>query len=83
MKDKIIFIDDQETIRHLFGKRLQRLFGDLADIIPLEPKPTTEEMVKELMDMKDVCSYIIDENLTHTGSTNYQGVNLIEKNTRS
>ncbi|WP_194401087.1 hypothetical protein [Klebsiella variicola] len=79
MIDKIIFIDDQEKVRNLYSSRLQRLFGDIVEIIPLEPKATTEEMLSQLISIKNVVAYIIDENLTFTGNANYQGVGLIKK----
>lgn len=78
MNDKIIFIDDQENVRRLFGKRLQRLFGELAEVISLAPKRTLDEMVSTLINTRYVSSYIIDENLTFSGEAQYQGSNLIE-----
>lgn len=79
MKDKIVFIDDQEKVRKLYGSRLQRLFGEIVDVTAIEPKPTTADMLTELMSIKNIVAYIIDENLTYSGKTNYQGVGLIKR----
>lgn len=75
----IIFIDDQDNVRRIFGQRLKRLFTEIADVIVLEPLPTTEDMMAKLLSLENVVSYIIDENLTYSGGTNYQGVDLIRK----
>ncbi|WP_241172995.1 hypothetical protein [Serratia marcescens] len=79
MKDKIVFINDQERVRNLYGSRLQRLFGDIVDVVALEPKSTTEDMLSELISIKNIVAYIIDENLTYSGKANYQGVGLIKR----
>jgi hypothetical protein len=75
----IIFMDDQDNVRRIFGQRLKRLFTEIADVIVLEPLPTTEDMMAKLLSLENVVSYIIDENLTYSGGTNYQGVDLIRK----
>ena len=75
----VIFIDDQDDVRRVFGKRLSRLFTEVANVIVLEPLPTTEDMIAKLRSLEDVVSYVIDENLTYSGGTNYQGVDLIRK----
>ena len=77
--DNVIFIDDQDNVRKVFGQRLKRLFAELANVIVLEPLPTTEEMITKLLSLDNVVSYIIDENLTYSGGTDYQGVELIRK----
>ncbi len=79
MKDKVIFIDDQKDVRDLFGRRLRRLFKGIADVVPLEPLPTIRDMLDHLLSIQNVVSFIIDENLTYSGGTNYQGVGLIKK----
>lgn len=77
--ENVIFIDDQDNVRKVFGQRLRRLFTELANVIVLEPLPTTEEMIAKLLSLDNVVSYIIDENLTYSGGTDYQGVELIRK----
>lgn len=79
MKDVIVFIDDQKNVRDIIGKRLQRLFGDIAQITALEPSSTTDEMLQKLFLIENIVSYIVDENLMHSGGTDYQGVGLISK----
>jgi hypothetical protein len=79
MTDKIILIDDQPDVLETFGRRLNRLFQDHAEVLCLLPEPTVEEMVNNLDAIDNVVAFIIDENLQHSGFTDYQGVELVSK----
>jgi hypothetical protein len=79
MTDKVILIDDQPDVLETFGRRLNRLFTGHADVLCIAPEPTIEEMINNLNAIDNIVALIIDENLQHSGFTDYQGVELISK----
>ncbi|WP_019615120.1 hypothetical protein [Psychromonas ossibalaenae] len=77
-KLKIIYIDDEAEARDTYSGPLKRIYGKDFEMLTLEPKRTTPEMISELHNYEGIAAYIIDEKLTHTGKTLYLGTELIE-----
>lgn len=71
---KLVFIDEDEQQRELFGELLEECFTDF-EIKTLEPEKTLENMTAGLVYIKpDVV--VIDQKLKDTGVAKYFGIDL-------
>jgi len=76
---KVIFVDDQLDQRNTYTRRLNRYMKDIVETIAIAPDASLSDMITKLYSIKDVVSFIIDENLRYSGVATYQGVELIKK----
>lgn len=79
MLSNIVFIDDDETVKRTYKRKLQRIFGKQYSIECPTLKRELEDMLVELDNIQNKESYFIDENLIYGGIANFQGTELIEK----
>jgi len=79
MLSSIIFIDDDESVRRTYKRKLSRLFGKDYIIECPELVRNLEDMLLELDKIEDKVTYFIDEDLVHTGIAGFKGTELIEK----
>lgn len=78
MSGTIVFIDDEEDSRFLYGAALHSIYGDEYPIEAIEPSTSISEMVETLHAFPDIVSIIIDEKLQVMGDANYRGSELVE-----
>jgi CheY-like chemotaxis protein len=79
MLGHILFIDDDETVRRTYERKLARIFGSDYLIECPELEQTMPEMLAKLAAIKDKVTYFIDEDLVHAGIAGFKGTELIEK----
>ncbi|MPY23135.1 hypothetical protein [Shewanella sp. YLB-07] len=78
MKEKVIFIDDEEDSRIIYEDVLQDIYGEEYDVVAIEPEQTISDMVSKLSAITNLVSIVIDEKLQVGLATNYQGSQLVE-----
>ena len=74
MKQTVIFIDDEENSRFIYGTALQAMYGAAFELCAMEPEPTIEAMLLLVESPElDVVAIVIDEKLQVGGAANYVG----------
>jgi len=79
MTSNIVFVDDDESVRRTYKRKLERIFGEGYTIQCPELSYTLEEMLVVLDNIQDKVTYFIDEDLVHTGTAGFKGTELIER----
>ncbi|MEZ9561365.1 hypothetical protein AB4245_15375, partial [Vibrio splendidus] len=79
MKQKVVYVEDELETRRTFQRRIRRLYGNDYEVVAPELEPTLDEMIESLISIENVVSFIVDEDLKHTGDANYFGTELIER----
>lgn len=78
MKDKIIYIDDEEAVRYIYQDVLEDVYGDEYEVITLEPSDTLLDMVSDIQEIDKIVSIVVDEKLQIVKGVDYSGADLVE-----
>eukprot|EP01114_Cavostelium_apophysatum_P000931 TRINITY_DN10809_c0_g1_i1.p3 TRINITY_DN10809_c0_g1~~TRINITY_DN10809_c0_g1_i1.p3 ORF type:complete len:210 (+),score=2.34 TRINITY_DN10809_c0_g1_i1:4346-4975(+) len=78
MSGTIVFIDDEEDSRFLYGGALRTIYANEYPIEAIEPGNSISEMVETIHRINDIVSVVIDEKLQVVGGANYRGSELVE-----
>lgn len=80
-KNKVIYIEDQESSRTLFSDLLSAILGDECEILAPTLEKTKSDMLDKLFyskELRGASTFIIDEKLCMTGEADYQGSQLAD-----
>lgn len=78
MKEIILFIDDEETSRTLYGDTLGEIYGEEYIVEAIRPENKIPDMLLAIERYENVVSIVIDEKLHVEVGTDYKGSQLVE-----
>lgn len=74
----VVFIDDEEDSRFIYGAVLEEIYGTNFSVEALEPSESIDVMLKMIGMIDNVVSIIIDEKLQVGARTGYKGSELVQ-----
>ncbi len=76
-KNVIIYLDEEQAQLDLLTPRLESVFGNGIEVIPIHPERTVELMIEKINRERDCLrGLVLDERLNETGEANYTGSSL-------
>lgn len=74
----VLFIDDEENSRFIYGALLEEIYGDQFFVETVEPGLTIESMIDFINKIDDVAAIVIDEKLQVGAGAAYKGSDLVQ-----
>lgn len=79
MKQYLIYIDEEDYARDIYGHILQSCIGDEVEVNAIPPDSNLDDMVNKIENCVGLVSMVIDQKLTAKGTADYVGTDLVSK----
>ena len=78
IKDKVVFIEDEQDSIETFGRALRRIYRDSCEVEAIMPSHNISETLGEFISLPNVVAIFLDEKLSLSGIANFSGSDLAE-----